>query len=836
MGGNEERNSVSRKRNFIPRLESLEGNPNQEDEHEGSSSKIPATEETHAIFSQSSSTSSASPSSFIPAIVSNSDETTETESTENATPGNEKTANPASSTTKRSHRSTRNSAPGSRAANSRALAHRASRLESSRASSVRESNSEEETANQERTNERCRYSITIRIPTGVIETLIVESRTNNANYLNARTVATEAANFFAKRVACSSYTTVSLVYSLLNSMVDAIVFSSSFHHLNNVLPPPFEQLVTEAIEAYTQHTTRGIHLPSMVAAARRTDPFFPLRQNMPQRYQRSFSRVVGTLGYSTSENQRQRPQEAEQQNSASRPETDNAGTSTEDVQVNKKLNTNERIEKFIIQGCGPTAKAIDIHTRRIYLATIVTDQRKENIEKLTERINNCYDYASSLPRNFPDIKNLVLPRECRMIVSKGRNIYFTPCSKMTVHHYVAERGHNLTEREALDIFRGIVDIVFFCHKIGIILKEIKARKLGLVRNETVFTVNLETIADCLLLDNIEDDQVSCRIACPAYVAPERIFLSPTHPTYSGRSADIWTMGITLYTMLFGKYPFFGKTPQSVFRSILSNRLTFPENSLEETTIQLVKRMLEKNPSARPTIDEINEMDLNCLRYYPCRSKHVIAVSNARNQIRRLLLDCYENARECRRAVCLEHISVKQMFEIITYLNRKRYKQVDNLIPLINYHERLEETSKRFARLNFPCPIRITRGIVDDESEKMFKIRCMSLYTDFEYSILNARLAQINKLIKKERTGKIVVTPFDGDVELPDVIELDHLPLEILMPPEIHIPRPGLIIKKNSVADRVYNMLHFHNALQFPLVKHNGQALRFSDQIYLDLEA
>lgn len=57
-------------------------------------------------------------------------------------------------------------------------------------------------------------------------------------------------------------------------------------------------------------------------------------------------------------------------------------------------------------------------------------------------------------------------------------------------------------------------------------------------------------------------------------------------TYGGRAADTWAVGVTLYCMLFGRYPFLGETLQETYDKVSrrrqkpprhGRRLTFPSD-------------------------------------------------------------------------------------------------------------------------------------------------------------------------------------------------------------------------------------------------------------------
>jgi len=114
---------------------------------------------------------------------------------------------------------------------------------------------------------------------------------------------------------------------------------------------------------------------------------------------------------------------------------------------------------------------------------------------------------------------------------------------------------------------------------------------------------LENLDDAFVLDDEgNNDQLSDRHGCPAYVSPE--ILAAADSTYSGRAADVWSLGVVLYTMLVGRYPFHDADPISLFRLIRQCRYTIPRRAMSEQAECLVRWILHCNPLERPSADEI----------------------------------------------------------------------------------------------------------------------------------------------------------------------------------------------------------------------------------------
>lgn len=97
-----------------------------------------------------------------------------------------------------------------------------------------------------------------------------------------------------------------------------------------------------------------------------------------------------------------------------------------------------------------------------------------------------------------------------------------------------------------------------------------------------------------------DDLLSDRRGCPAYVAPEVL---RSGRAYSGKAADIWSLGVLLYTMLVGRYPFNDAEHASLFAKISRGHFAVPEG-LSPRARCLVKALLRRDPAERPAAEDV----------------------------------------------------------------------------------------------------------------------------------------------------------------------------------------------------------------------------------------
>ncbi|VDN55909.1 unnamed protein product [Dracunculus medinensis] len=161
-----------------------------------------------------------------------------------------------------------------------------------------------------------------------------------------------------------------------------------------------------------------------------------------------------------------------------------------------------------------------------------------------------------------------------------------------LYDYVGKYG-SLPEAEARRIFRQITSAVLYCHKHQVVHRDLKLENILLDHS------NNAKIAD-FGLSNYFSDKTLLTTFCgsPLYASPEIINGTP----YRGPEVDCWSLGILLYTLVYGSMPFDGRDFNRMVRQI--KRGAYFEPDTPSTASMLIRNMLRVNPERRADIYEI----------------------------------------------------------------------------------------------------------------------------------------------------------------------------------------------------------------------------------------
>ncbi|XP_015592821.1 uncharacterized protein LOC107266646 isoform X2 [Cephus cinctus] len=159
----------------------------------------------------------------------------------------------------------------------------------------------------------------------------------------------------------------------------------------------------------------------------------------------------------------------------------------------------------------------------------------------------------------------------------------------------------LEEETARIHFRDIVMGVEYLHYQRIVHRDIKPSNLLVDSEGRVKVADLGVSAELRAAGEL----LSGPAGTPAFAAPET---TTPGAEYSGTLCDVWSMGVTLYSLVTGRVPWNGDgSIIGVQAAVRSESLKFPEKpKLNEDLHDLISRMLAKDPSERITLPEIKE--------------------------------------------------------------------------------------------------------------------------------------------------------------------------------------------------------------------------------------
>ncbi|TRY84328.1 hypothetical protein DNTS_025437 [Danionella cerebrum] len=192
-------------------------------------------------------------------------------------------------------------------------------------------------------------------------------------------------------------------------------------------------------------------------------------------------------------------------------------------------------------------------------------------------------------KNIAQIKDIVL--------GESKAYVFQEKDFGDMHTFV-KSSNRLPEDLAAKLFYQVVSAVNHCHQSGIILGDLKLRKF-VFTDEKRTNLKLEGLEDGHILSG-DDDLMFDTHGCPAYVSPEILNGSGS---YSGKQADAWSLGIMLYTMLVGRYPFHDLDPATLFSKIRRGTYSLPEG-LTLRARCLLRSLLRKDPCERMSAAEV----------------------------------------------------------------------------------------------------------------------------------------------------------------------------------------------------------------------------------------
>lgn len=146
----------------------------------------------------------------------------------------------------------------------------------------------------------------------------------------------------------------------------------------------------------------------------------------------------------------------------------------------------------------------------------------------------------------------------------------------------------LTEEESKKIFFQLVQAVDHLHQHCVIHRDIKLENVLFDKNKDIKLIDFG-------FSTVSPDGKKLRVFCgtPSYMAPEIV----RRTEYEGKPVDMWGLGILLYALLCGCFPFRAKSYPDLYRRIARGSFTIPDE-LSSPVRDLIRQLLTVDPYTR----------------------------------------------------------------------------------------------------------------------------------------------------------------------------------------------------------------------------------------------
>ncbi|XP_025832159.1 testis-specific serine/threonine-protein kinase 3-like isoform X2 [Agrilus planipennis] len=211
--------------------------------------------------------------------------------------------------------------------------------------------------------------------------------------------------------------------------------------------------------------------------------------------------------------------------------------------------------------------------------------------KIVSKFTAPADYLKKfLPREIEVVKGLKHPNLIRFLqaIETTHRVYI-------VMEYaengslldIIRRDSHIDEIRSRKWFRQLVEAVEYCHERGVVHRDIKCENLLMDNDYNIKLSDFGFARGHLRQKNNQVQLSETFCGSYAYASPEILKGVPYNPQMS----DVWSMGVVLYAMVFGRLPF-DDTNYNLLLKQVSSKVTFPrEPKVSSSVKQLIVKVL-----------------------------------------------------------------------------------------------------------------------------------------------------------------------------------------------------------------------------------------------------
>lgn len=223
------------------------------------------------------------------------------------------------------------------------------------------------------------------------------------------------------------------------------------------------------------------------------------------------------------------------------------------------------------------------------------------VKKVVRSNARCDSTTKIIEREVQIMKDLDHPSICKLFetYSKGQHMCFV------IEHFeggdVGKRlmeGGPIPEAAAAAIMCQVSGALLYTHQRGIAHRDMKPENICFCSNSPD-DLRVKVI-DWGLGKHFKEGRLCSSVGTSNFTAPEVLFASDDSPGYTS-ACDLWSLGVTVYTMLSCKAPFWGNTLEKLLRRMQEERYPLGGDAwdvVSEEGKDFIRRLLRFRPDAR----------------------------------------------------------------------------------------------------------------------------------------------------------------------------------------------------------------------------------------------
>ncbi|KAA8497106.1 putative myosin light chain kinase [Porphyridium purpureum] len=170
---------------------------------------------------------------------------------------------------------------------------------------------------------------------------------------------------------------------------------------------------------------------------------------------------------------------------------------------------------------------------------------------------------------------------------------------------IVSEMHHFTEAQAVEVARQIVSGIAYLHANKIVHRDIKPENVLCVNRTFPLQCKITDFGLSNFLPDTPDTSLALKsyVGTPNYVAPEVMLQRPYGP-----AVDIFAVGVVLYILLCGRFPFYGERDDEYLARCRRGPKFLDKYwaGVSEDAKDLIVKMTAYDPNERPSAEEVLE--------------------------------------------------------------------------------------------------------------------------------------------------------------------------------------------------------------------------------------